>query len=333
MRCPSVEGMAAPGDTAVRRAAVVINPIKVNEGALRLAVAKAEREAGWAPSLWIETSESDAGVGMAHEALAQGVDLVLAAGGDGTVRAVAEALTGTGVAFGIVPSGTGNLLARNLSLPLANTNRAVRVAFSGNDRAIDVGELEATLTDGSVFRRIFLVMAGIGIDAQMLANTNPELKRRVGWLAYVDAILRSLRRQERVHLHYRLDDGPTHSMTVHTLLVGNCGALPGDVALLPDASLDDGILDVVALRPRGLGGWVRLWATVTWQNGVLRRSTVGRAIVGTGKPIRAMRYARARSIEARFSRPEDFELDGEPGGAATSIAIRVLPGALVVRVA
>lgn len=325
--------MGLPEEPSAKQAAIVFNPVKVNETALRAAVDRAEEETGRPPSLWIQTSEDDAGYGQARRAVERGVDLVVAAGGDGTVRAVAEALVDSGVSFGIVPSGTGNLFARNLSLPIASVTRAVRIAFGPDERSVDVGELEATLADRSRMRQIFLVMAGVGIDAQMLANTNPALKRRVGWLAYVDAILRSLRSNERIRMRYRLDDGPEHSLVAHTMLVGNCGALPGDVALLPDAAIDDGILDMVALRPKGLIDWIRMWAAVTWQNGVLRRSPVGRRIVGTGKPIRAMRYAQAKRIEALFAHPEPFELDGEFGGEATRIVLTVHPGALRVRAA
>src|SRR5690606_31784764 len=107
----------------------------------RDAVAAAESAAGWAKSLWLETSEADPGVGQARRALAEGADVVITAGGDGTVRAVAQGLQNTGVPLALLPSGTGNLLARNLGLDV-NASRmeaSVELAFTGVDTAIDVG--------------------------------------------------------------------------------------------------------------------------------------------------------------------------------------------------
>ncbi len=109
------------------QAAVVYNPINVELAALKKAVAAAEKKAGWKRSLWLETSEEDPGGGPAKEAVAKGASLVIAAGGDGTVRAAAEELRGTDVAIALLPSGTGNLLARNLDLPLDNIADAVDI--------------------------------------------------------------------------------------------------------------------------------------------------------------------------------------------------------------
>lgn len=99
-------------------------------------------------------------------------------------------------------------------------------------------------------------MGGVGLDAQMLVNTDEDLKKKAGWLAYVQAIGRSLKGGRRIKLRYRLDGKASREVRVHTLMIGNVGALTGDV-VLPDAEVDDGVLDVVALRPDGLVGW---WA-------------------------------------------------------------------------
>lgn len=315
-----------------QQAAVVFNPTKVNVAALKRVVAAAEKKAGWKRSLWFETSEADPGIGQAREALAQGADVVMAAGGDGTVRAVAEALSGTKVPLGLLPSGTGNLLARNLELTLDNLEHSVETAFAGKDRLIDVGTVEAEREDGSRDKNIFLVMAGVGLDAQMIANTNPALKKRVGWLAYVDAIARSLRGNNRVRMRFSVDGSPIRSMTAHTVLVGNCGSLPGNILLLPDAAVDDGIFDVVALRPRGVIGWVQIWVKIVWENGVLRRTVVGRKLMSFTREVRTLRYLKGKSFVARLSRPEEYELDGDPFGKAVALRAVVDHLALTVRV-
>jgi diacylglycerol kinase family enzyme len=325
--------MAASAVRATRHAAIVYNPIKVDLERLRDAVAAAESREGWRKSLWLETTEAEPGAEQARRAVAEGVDVVLAAGGDGTVRAVAEGLRGTGVALALLPAGTGNLLARNLDMILTHMADSVELAFAGRDRRIDVGVVELDRPDGSVQEHSFLVMAGFGLDAKMIANANPRLKKRVGWLAYVDAIARSLRDTEKVRMHIRIDDGDERSWSVHTLIAGNCGALPGNVLLLPDAEIDDGELDVVTLRPEGLAGWVQIWAKITWENGVLRRSgSVGRKLAGMAREVRALRYLRARQLDVRIEKPEEFELDGDPFGEVVGFRLRVDPGALTVRV-
>jgi diacylglycerol kinase family enzyme len=315
-----------------KQAAVVYNPTKVDLAALQAVVAAAEISAKWGRSLWFETTEADPGVGQARQALDQGADVVMAAGGDGTVRAVAEALRGTGVPLGLLPSGTGNLLARNLDLTLDDLEHAVTTAFTGMDRPIDVGTVEAERADGSRDTNTFLVMAGVGLDAQMIANTNAELKKKVGWLAYVDAIARSLKGSNRVRMRFSVDGSPIRTMTAHTVLVGNCGSLPGNILLLPEAAVDDGIFDVVALRPKGVIGWVQIWVKIVWENGVLRRSAVGRKLMSLTKEVRTLRYIKGEKFVARLSRPEEYELDGDPFGQAIALRASVDHLGLVVKV-
>lgn len=315
-----------------RVAAVVYNPIKVRLAVLKAAVAAAETAAGWGTTLWFETSVADPGEGMARDALAQGADVIMAAGGDGTVRSVAEALRGTGTPIALLPSGTGNLLARNLNLTLDHLVGSVSTAFTGENRPIDLGVARIEREDGTRAQRIFLVMAGLGLDAQMIANTDPALKKRVGWLAYVDAIGKSLRDNNRITLRYNLDDDGNKSARVHTVLIGNCGSLPGNILLLPDAAVDDGVFDIVALRPEGIIGWVEIWLKIVWENGVLRRSHVGRRIMGLTREVRTLRYLKGRNIVMRLDNAEEFELDGDSFGKIIALRAFVDPLALIVKV-
>ena len=315
-----------------QRAAVVYNPTKVDLEELRNAVALAESEAGWAKSIWLETTADDPGTGQARDAVAQGADVVLAAGGDGTVRAAAEGLHDSGVPLALLPAGTGNLLARNMDLTLADLPGSVRTAFTGHDRHIDLGIVEIERPDGSRETKAFVVMAGIGLDAKMAANTDPELKKRAGWLAYIQPIVRAMSDNEQVRVRYQVDDLPEKTMSVHTVMVGNCGSLPGNVLLLPEAAIDDGVFDIVALRPKGVVGWVQIWTKIFWENGVLRRSSVGRKLAGLSREVRALRYVKAARITARLDRPEDFELDGDDFGDAIAFRAHVEPGGLLVRI-
>jgi len=103
--------------------------------------------------------------------------------------------------------------------------------------------------------RAFLVMAGIGLDAQMAAKTNQELKKRIGWLAYSDPIARSILGNRQFDLTFRLDDEPEVSTRAHTVIVGNSGSLTAGLLLIPAATIDDGMLDAVILRPGRGAGW------------------------------------------------------------------------------
>ncbi|WP_349898934.1 diacylglycerol/lipid kinase family protein [Parafrigoribacterium soli] len=316
-----------------RRAAIVFNPIKVDMRKLEKAIAHAEAESGWGETHWFETSEDDWGQGATRRAIDAGADVVIAAGGDGTVRAVAEGLRDSGVPIALLPSGTGNLLARNLNLPLNSMEDSIEAAFTGADRTIDLGIAEITRPDGTTEENVFLVMAGLGLDAKMIAMTDSKLKKAVGWLAYVDAGVRALPSLKPVRLRYSVDDRPERQLSVHTIIIGNCGTLPGGILLIPDAKPDDGLLDIAALRPQGKFGWLRVWNKVTWENGVLRKSAVGRKIIDLSKDVKDVTYFQARSLRIAVTEPQEFQLDGDEFGEAQSVRTWVDAGALTVKVA
>ena len=314
--------------------AVIYNPVRIDVPRVRAAVEAAAARAGGVELLWLETTPEEGGQAQAREALARGATLVLAAGGDGTVRAVAEALRDRGATLGLLPSGTGNLLARNLGVPYANVEEAGAIAFDGDTRAIDLGVATATREDGERTEHTFLVMAGVGIDATMIANARPALKRRVGWLAYVDAGFRARPKAHKVRIRYRLDDEPERSARVSTILIANCGTLPGNMELIPDGAVDDGLLDVAILQPESVFGWLTIWRKVTWENRVLRKSALGRRIIRfTDRAIRTrLSYLRGADVRLRMEQPEPFELDGDAFGDVVALDLAVDEGGLRVRV-
>lgn len=319
-------------DAPQKTAAVVYNPIKVDVDALRKEIIRAAAEAGWDEPLWLETTAEDAGQGMVEEAKEADVDLVIAAGGDGTVRAVAEGLRGSQIPLALLPSGTGNLLARNLDLTLNDMPGSVTSAFTGTDRPIDLGVIDIEREDGTRERNVFVVMAGMGIDAKMIKNTDDDLKKRAGWLAYLGAIVKSLRDPGELHFRYRLDGGRTKRASAHTVIIGNCGSLPANILLLPEAVVDDGQFDILLIRPGGVFGWLRVWAKIAWVNGIVRRTKSGRALVGEQKDDGDLEYRTGKRFVARLSRAEEIELDGDGYGKATAFNAWIEPGALTVRV-
>ncbi|POH64570.1 MULTISPECIES: diacylglycerol/lipid kinase family protein [Cryobacterium] len=319
-------------DVTLRNAAVIYNPVKVDLDALRKAVNTEAAAGGWSESVWFETSVDDVGQGVTAKALELGVDLIIVAGGDGTVRAVIEAVRGHDVPVGLIPSGTGNLLARNLDLTLSDMHESVRAAFTGEDRAIDLGMIRIERDDKSRDEHAFVVMAGLGLDAKMITNTDEDLKAKAGWAAYVKAIVKSLRDPDELHMRFQINDGAAKRATVHTLILGNCGSLPANILLMPEAVLDDGLFDVMMTRPGGALGWIRVWVTVAWTNGIVRRTKAGKALAGEQKNDGDLRYETGSEFTARFSRPEEIELDGDAFGKAVAFKAWIEPSKLRIRI-
>jgi diacylglycerol kinase (ATP) len=312
----------------------VFNPTKVDEARLKKTVNDAAIRAGWARPRWYPTTVDDPGQLLTRTALSKGAELVLAAGGDGTVRAVADELRGTSVALGIIPSGTGNILARNLSLPLNNLEAAAEIAFATEERSIDVGVATLTDADGSDSEHAFLVMAGLGLDAALIANTNSVLKSRVGWLAYVDAGVRTLPTLSKVRLRFSVGPAPERSAHVSGILVANCGSLPGNIQLFPDALIDDGELDVAVLQPKTFLGWLMIWRKITWENRILRRTSLGRRYIQLTTEGRetVISYLRGGAVALAVDEPAPFEIDGDDFGVVTAVLLTIDPAALRVKV-
>ncbi|QAY61645.1 transcriptional regulator [Microbacterium protaetiae] len=304
----------------------MVNPVKADVARLRAAVHAEEQSNGWASSTWFETTAADPGGQAARAALQSTPTVVIVAGGDGTLRAAAEELHGSGVPIAIVASGTGNLLARNLDL-VADIETGVHTAFTGETRPIDVGVVRLERGDEPATTHVFLVMTGVGLDARMATDTNEALKKRIGWLAYADPISKSVMGNKRFTLHYRADGGAETAVRAHTVIVGNCGTITAGILLLPDAAPDDGLLDVVLLRPKGFWQWLRVGSRLGL-NRVLHRTHSARAATRPGGKWREMRYLQARTLSARFDVPEPTQLDGDAFGTATGAEITVLPQAL-----
>lgn len=295
------------------RVAVVANPAKVEDTAkARRVIEEVCAAHGLDAPLWFETTEEDPGGGQARDALAQGADLVCAFGGDGTVRAVAEVLAGGDVPLGLLPAGTGNLLARTLELAPDDLAAAVEVALGGRDLRLDVGALRV---DGGE-EQVFLVMAGMGLDAEMMDRTDERLKAAVGWPAYIVGGVRAVA-GGGFTARVQLSGGQVVRRSARAVVIGNSGRLQGGLELMPEARLDDGLLDVAVVAPRGVVGWARaLWT-----------------VVSSGEGHRHLDRRQSEAVRVRSARPTTAQLDGDPIGAHRELEARVRPGALVVRVA
>ena len=300
-----------------QRVALILNPVKLNAAETRALVEQACSDAGWDPPLILETTIEDPGTGQAHLALEAGADVVLAAGGDGTVRAVAQAMAHGPAALGLLPLGTGNLLVRNLGLPYNDIAGCLQVALHGSQRRIDMATvLLRNETTGTASEAPFLVMGGVGLDAAVVAATKDDLKEKFGWLAYSEAGVRHLPgRRQRVSIS--LDGGAPQSRKVRTVLFANCGKLPAGIDFIPDSIIDDGYLDIVVMSPRSLAGWLWMAAKIVFRH--------------RGE-IPVIKYYRAREVTVWTAEPTHTQLDGDLSGAVTSLTARIDPGALLIRV-
>lgn len=289
--------------------AFVVNGSLVRGGGRLLALCgEAAARHGWRAEFLV-TEKAEDGVTAASSAALDGIDLVVAVGGDGTVRGCAEGLARTGVPLAIVPHGTANLLARTLRVP-GHPKAALGVALAvtqgagGVDRTIDLAVADEVP---------FTAMAGMGLDAAVVAGT--RLKHQFGWLAYAVSGAAHLALPPS-RFSIRLDGGAPVERTARSVVVGNSGLLPGGFSLLPDARPDDGLLDVGVLAPHGPFGWPRL-AT--------------RVLARSHHEDRMLERFQARKVEISATTSLPREVDGELVAASHSLTVTVVPSALTVR--
>jgi diacylglycerol kinase family enzyme len=265
----------------------------------------AAEDRGWDPWFGPAGGAQDS-LALTRRAVAAGAGLVFAAGGDGTVRACAEALAGTGVPLAIVPLGTANLTARALGVP-PRGGRAVEAGFGGRDHTIDLARV-----DGGTW---FTAMAGIGLDAAVVAAAGERLKRRLGWAAYAAAGVRRLALPPR-EFTIAPDGAEPLRRRARCVVVANAGLLPGGFTLLPAARLDDGLLDVGILAPSGGWDWIRL---------------AGRVLARGRRQDRALGCLQARRVQVSADAVLPRQVDGEIVAPGRALTVSVCPGTLVVR--
>jgi diacylglycerol kinase (ATP) len=247
------------------------------------------------------------------EAIRTGADAVVAIGGDGTAALLAHELAGTPVALGIVPAGTGNVIARNLGIPRSPTE-AARVVVGGGRRQIDLGRL-STANHG---RRTFAIACGVGFDAHVMRRTPVALKRRWGQPAYFMTAM-ALSGEIRNMPMTITADGVVREVEAAEVLVANMGQVMRGVEPRREIRHDDGWLDLVVVQASGrVRGLLAAWEAFRY--------------AGPGdRP--GGRVLRIRATEVRIEAPASLpvEVDGDPVGR-TPISVSLLPAALSVYV-
>jgi YegS/Rv2252/BmrU family lipid kinase len=301
------------------RALMITNPFAARAHARAVTtISNVLRKGGWRLEVHSTAGPGDARR-IAEQARGEGYDVVVSHGGDGTAMQVAAGLAGTGIALGLIPGGTGNVLAGNLRLP-RTTGAAARALLRARAHPIDLGVVERN--DGPHY---FAVAAGTGFDAQLMADTGLQAKRRWKLGAYLARAAFTLT-NVRSATHHVTVDGAMHEIRAAMLLVLNCGQLPpGFLRLRADLAPDDGWLDVVALDADGALQGVSAVLQLLFG--------AGNGAAAAGKTPSRVWWARGRDVHVAVDGmiPRLVQLDGEVTGS-TPFHARLLPGALTVLV-
>ena len=292
--------------------AVIINPISGTGGRIDVARARAAQASallasrGSDPSNVFITERGGHAREIALNAIGRGISTVVAWGGDGTMNEVGAALAFSGVALALVPSGSGNGLARELGIPFA-PSAALDVAFGGVERTIDAGEIS---------ERLFFNIAGVGLDARVAHSFAMDGVQQRGFARYMRLTMREL-------FAYQPDlltiTTPSSSVSKTSLLVAIAnGRQYGNGAVVaPRARLDDGRLDIVTIDARSL---VRASLELPF------------VFMGMIEHIGGVKMETAESVEITAPYPIVYHLDGEPIAGTLAISARVRPRALKMKV-
>jgi YegS/Rv2252/BmrU family lipid kinase len=264
---------------------------------------------GWQLTLR-ETHGPGEATTYARRAVAEGCGVVIAAGGDGTVSEVVNGLAESEVALGMFPIGTTNVWALQMGIPLLWPLRqhslleAAKVLAEGHVRRVDLGQVDG---------RYFLLWAGVGLDAKITEEVEPEAKKRLGALAFVIASIMVAKEFAGTKVQVTIDGCEVNRRAI-LILASNAQLYAGVVRLATRARLDDGLLDVIIFKGQGLPATLRhVFSVLT--NRHLRDPQV--------------EYYQARRVEVSAAKPLSVHADDEPF-TTTPIEISVVPGALRV---
>jgi YegS/Rv2252/BmrU family lipid kinase len=259
---------------------------------------------GFDDPLWYEVPKSKFAPKCVKRALREGADLLFVWGGDGMVQRCIDAVGDSDAVVAILPAGTGNLLARNLDVPV-DLAAAVAVGLHGARRRIDLGEINGER---------FAVMAGTGLDALMIRDADRELKGRLGRAAYVLTGAKHLR-MKPYHAPIKVDGTVWFDGDAGCILVGNVGKVLGGVEAFDDVDPTDGRLEVGVVTAKSVTQWLRALA---------------RTAAGSPDDSPFVRTTKARRVRIRLDRRMPYELDGGDAKPTDRLRIDVLPLAVTM---
>ena len=259
-----------------------------------------------AAGLTCELAETDVTLGSqpaAEKAVADGMERLIVCGGDGSVAEAAHALAGTQTSLAVVPSGTANLLAMNLGIPTDHAD-AMHFALAGPAQRTDVARTNLG---------VFVIAAGMGLDARIMRDADRALKHRYGHLAYFIAGWRNLGRpNDRFTITV---DGERLQRVAQTVLIANMGRITAGLELVPGSCPDDGVLELAVIRARNL-----------WEVAIV----AARALLGWARNDYLTEFHSGRNIVVESDRPQPVQLDGNDVGRSNRLEVTAEPGALLL---
>ena len=242
---------------------------------------------------------------LASEAASQGFERVIVAGGDGTISQAINGLAESGLPLGIIPLGTGNVLAHDLGIPSNNIAKALEIIGAGKIREVDLAR-----ADG----RRFVLMAGFGFDAAVVDSVSPKIKDIWGTMAYAPAIIEHLVKYTPTQFRLTLDDDVAYETEAFAVVVANCGTYAYSFKIAPEAVFDDGLLDVIVFE-KGPGATFRLI-------GQCLSSVFQTKIAGLDAT-----YFKSSRVRVESDPPVKMQIDGDVSGES-GVEIDIFPKSL-----
>ena len=277
-----------------------------------------------------QTENPNHAIELAKNAVKLNPDVIVAAGGDGTVIEVITGIIGSGIKLGIIPFGTGNMLALNLGIP-NDVTKAISLVLNGKTRMVDIGKICFIKKQFQLFKnkkllnqslsekcRYFAFMSGCGLDAKIIKETSREKKKKIGLYAYfLEGIRHALfTKSKNVIFKIKLDNKIKLKTRALTVLIANSGNIMGDlITLAPNASISDGLLDLVVISPTSRRDYLSI---------LLR-------IFSRKKPEKdeKIQYYQVKEIEIKAKPNVFIQADGDIIGK-TPVRVSVIPSAIEV---
>lgn len=242
---------------------------------------------------------------IAKDAITRGYDRIVAAGGDGTINEVVNGLGDSKIPLGVIPLGTGNVLAHDLGIPPNNIDEALKIIVNNNIREVDLAR-----ADG----RRFLLMAGLGIDAAVVDSVSHTLKDMWGTMAYASSAIGQLFTYTPTRFRLIFEKGHEYETEAFGVIVANCGSYAYNFKIAPEAIFDDGLLDILVFESEQ----------------ITKLKLVGQALEAVFQnriSDPSISYFRARNVRVESNPRVKMQLDGDVYGESP-VDIVVLPKAL-----
>jgi diacylglycerol kinase family enzyme len=288
------------------RVGVVINQGKRLQGG-QAGLRRALAERGIAEPEWLEVPKSKYAPGAVSILVDAGIDRILVWGGDGTVRRCIDQLCrldAPDVVLGVMPAGTGNVLARDLDIPI-ELDAALDIALGDRVDRMDVGTVDG---------EYFAVVAGAGFDGELIKRSQAGLKERLNRIGYLWAAIRSSG-IEAVDARVRVDGHLCHDGPATCVIAANVPTILGGLRAFPDARLDDGVLHLAVVTADSPAAWA---------------GALGRAVLDEPDASAAVTIMKGRRIEADFATPLEWQIDGGDRSPSRRMRWEAVPAAVRV---